>query len=81
MMYILSQEEMSDLVSKDEVIKRDAALAAARTKILSLSGFDCIHTSNGSNYKGYCDECPCSITNHRKRELEPLCWLTKRYSK
>ena len=39
MQYLLTEDEFKDRVHKDEVVKRDNALAAAREKLLLLAGF------------------------------------------
>lgn len=83
MQFLLTESERAELVDKHELTLANHALAAARTMILSLSGFECIHTPGGRNEGGYCGDCPCSpLGKGRDREkLERICWLPKRYGK
>ena len=86
MNYLLTQAEIDALAPKEEVTRRDHALAAARAKILLLAGFDCIHDKAGRNRGGYCDDCPCSPTHggpsgeNDYKTWASVCWLEKRYS-
>jgi hypothetical protein len=81
MQYLLTEDEFKDRVHKDEVLKRDNALAAAREKLLLLAGFDCIHDKAGRNAGGYCSECPCSPIHggNDYATWARVCWLVKSY--
>ena len=82
MQYLMTKDELDAMVPKSALAERDTALAEARTKILVLSGFSCVHDEDGPNSYGYCDECPCSAAaNEWRREWDHICNLHKRYSK
>lgn len=70
MQYLLTQKEFDSVVPRDEVTSRDHALVVARKKILSLSGFKCIHHPDNFNKGKYCDGCPCSTID--KNIIPPL---------
>ncbi len=84
MQYLLTEEEFKNRVHKDEVVKRDNALALAREKLLQLAGFDCIHNAAGRNTRGYCSGCPCSPIHSGSDATavalwSRVCWLEKNY--
>ena len=81
MQYLITEDERQALVHKDEVTKRDHALAAARAKLLLLAEFDCIHDKGGRNARGYCSGCPCSPIHggNEYATWERVCWLEKSY--
>lgn len=80
MEYILTRDELNNLVSKDSVKSRDIALFAVREQLLILAGFKCIHALDGGNE--YCDDCPCSPIgeNHDYDTWKLVCGLSKEYS-
>jgi hypothetical protein len=90
MKYILTKEELDDLVPKKDKEKQRKALEHARKKILRISEFTCIYDGG---YK--CDGCP-TITLKKEREDyenkignshdlyeldELICTKTKNFSK
>lgn len=91
MEYILSREELDNLVPKKEKTDRDDALELAKKRILEVSQFRCIHDSR----TGYCDSCPCLMKDEEAREYESttghrgklyekytlICGLRKSFSK
>jgi len=84
MQFILTQEEFNNLAPKSELTMQSHALAAAREKLLSLSGFNCIYSKEGSaRIMNYCTGCPCDPLVHddsKDRDLwRRICWLTKSY--
>jgi hypothetical protein len=76
--FLLTAEEMSNLVSVREVEVRDAALDKARVKLLEVTKFGCIHEqvpgTGGRRRGGYCDDCPTVGIEH-------LCRKPKNWSK
>jgi len=81
MQSLMTEGEGKALVSRDELVKADRALAAAREKLLLLAGFNCIHDKQGRNTRGYCSGCPCSPI-HGGNEYATwarVCWLDKNY--
>lgn len=81
MQYVLTEEERAALVPRDELTLASHALAAAREKLLLISGFDCIHNEIGRNYDGYCSGCPCSPIDDGNdyKTWQRVCWLAKEY--
>lgn len=65
MEYILTQNEYDDLVHCSELDKAEAALGAARDKLLELAGYTCIHERT-SNHLNYCTGCPCDPLEHSR---------------
>lgn len=63
MQYLLTREELDNLVPKEEVQRRDIALEESGRLILELSNFKCIHKKvelkspihSGRSHNGYCD--------------------------
>lgn len=81
MQFILTQQELDDLVPKAKLTTQSRLIEEARITILKLAKFDCIHNETGSNRGGYCDDCPCSPLNHKDYQLwSAVCTLSKDYS-
>ena len=57
MQYILSQDELDNLIPKSKEPKYKCALSIARGVILTESSFICIHDRKESR-DYYCDKCP-----------------------
>jgi hypothetical protein len=83
MQFLLTESERAELVDRHELTLANHALVVTRTMILSLSGFECIHTPGGRNEGGYCGDCPCSPLGKgdEYRTWERICSLPKRYGK
>lgn len=95
MQYILTKEELDNLVPKQDNTDRDKALEIARKRILSLSGFQCIHEDSGHGFSRRCDGCPCLMRDDEAKQYEnkigsrsdlyqlhlKICPLTKSFSK
>lgn len=91
MQYLLSKEELDNLVPKSDKEKREKALELARKRILKLSEFNCSYDNRGC----YCDNCPCLASDEEAKEYEfkvgsrhdlydlhsLICNLPKHYSK
>lgn len=73
MQFLLTQEEFSNLVKREEVEKRDYALDKMRVLLLSAKGFVCIHDKKRMDgHRGYCDECP--VADIREACSKPKNW-------
>lgn len=90
MQYILTREELDNLVPRSELVEANKALTAARDSILMHSGFRCIHDRNPlmpaeRTYRNdYCDHCPISeIPNDATgfSVSRTICTLPRNYSK
>lgn len=89
MQYILTREELNDLVPKAEVQRRTTAIEESSSLILELSNFRCIHKRqevkspihSGRSHLGYCDDCPLYTKFTRNVGIELLCTLPKNFSK
>lgn len=79
MQYLLTEQELRDLVPRHEITKREAALLLAREAILKANNFRCVHEKGG----GYCDNCPCSPkgTGSDRALWNIICRDPKTYSK
>lgn len=91
MQYLLSKDELDNLVPKKEVEDRVEALELARKRILEVSQFRCMYDVR----TGYCDSCPCLMKDEEAREYESttghrgklyekytlICGLRKSFSK
>jgi hypothetical protein len=81
--YLLTEDEFKVRVHESEVQARDNALLAARSELLRIAKFDCIHDKDGGNMRGVCDNCPCSPLRqgHDYKTWNLVCYLRKHYSK
>ena len=84
MQYLMTEDEMQNVVPKSLLDLSKMALVRAREKILKIAKFDCIHDPNGKNARGqgYCGDCPCGgPMNAWANEWNVVCDLEKKYSK
>ena len=83
MQYLLTQDEMDELVPKWKLDEREEALAWAKKAILGLANFRCIHEGGFA----YCDECPLSNIGDVKADKlsyeisRHVCGAPRKYSK
>lgn len=83
MEYVLTQEEMDNLIPKWKLDEREEALLWAKKAILRTANFECIH----ENTYSYCDECPISNvgdaqTDKASYEISRhVCGESRKYSK
>lgn len=66
MQYILSKEELENLVPKQDKVDRDKALEIARKRILKAANRPCVY----DNRSVRCDGCPCLETQEERKEYE-----------
>ena len=81
MQYLLTEEEMQNLVSRIEVTRRDLALRESRQLILQLSHFTCIHERGRFGHGAYCDNCPIYTKFPAEINNKLLCDQPKNFSK
>ncbi len=76
MQYILTQDEMDNLVPKVDHVKALDAIACMRRMIVPVG--KCVHDSGGP---GYCDDCPLSSLGLGYEMSKQMCNLHRQYSK
>lgn len=71
MQYLISMEEMEQLVPKKELESVKLSLQRAKEAILELEEWECVHKSTG-----YCDLCPIQVLEKSYDNIE-ICTLRK----
>jgi hypothetical protein len=88
MQYILTQQELDNLVPVAKLHDYEHATELAKRQILKLANFTCIHDGKPfvtRMHAGYCDDCPCASKHgddqqtHKSYSL--LCKASKNFSK
>ncbi len=76
MKYILTKEELDNLVSLKDFNLQKEATAKLKAKVLELSKFVCIYKGIEGTYTlvsdGYCDRCPVSCLSFKPYETAIL---------
>ena len=82
MQYLLTSEELSNLVDKEEVAQRERTITLLREALLKESKYICCHDKMAPKYQR-CDDCPMIklAMNYQKVRFRDLCSLEKNFSK
>jgi len=78
MKYILTQEEMDNLVPIAKYGKLISVLNLAKQLVLKGHEFSCIYISG--NYDGYCDKCPLAGLDNNYEYYNLICTKEKNFS-
>ena len=79
MQYLLTREEVDNLVDKKHLEEARKAAQITGALLLRASGFTCIHDQPGG---GYCDDCPISKGRELSySESRIVCTRPRNYSK
>ena len=84
MQYLLTQDELDNLVPQAELAFKTTALEVARKIIMKEAKENCIHDKT-PEWVGYadCGKCPCSSLREGEdhKVMKQICTLEQRYSK